>query len=396
MKKYLALLLVLMMVAVAPMAMAADPIKVGAISSLSGALQDYGEQFQKGFLLGLEYATDGTNEVAGRPIELVWEDTTNTPDVAKERTLKLLERDKVEVVIGYASSGDAVACLPLFEEFETVCIVEPAAADTLLSAQNWNEYVFRTGRTSGQDALGMAAMIKEQAEAGDKVAIFGPDTTFGYSMAEPFAAALADSGLEVMSPEYVPQDASDFTPYILRIKEAQPKYLYVIWAGANSPWRQLMEHDLGSAGITICTGTPELAQLRGMTDLAGSDALGVSIYYYTAVPQSDMNDWLVEKHLEAYGIQPDFFTCGGFAAAMAFATAMEKTGGVTDPAVLIPAMEGMEFETPSGMRWFRTEDHQAMQPLFQISYEDEGLDHPVPTLIRVLEADLVAPPILNQ
>jgi len=396
MKKLVAVTLVLVMALASTMAFAADPMKVGLISSLSGALQDYGDQFKKGFLLGLEYQTGGTNEVAGRPVEIIWEDTTNTPDVAKERTLKLLDQDKVEIVIGYAASGDAIACLPLFEEFETVCIVEPAAADTVLSANNWNPYIFRTGRTSGQDALGMAAMLKEVAQPGDKVAIFGPDTTFGYSMAEPFAKALENSGLEVMAPEYAPQDAADFTPYILRIKEAQPQFLYVIWAGANSPWKQLMEQDLSSAGVTICTGTPDLAQLRGMNELAGSDALGVSIYYYTAVPESAMNDFLVKEHLERFGVQPDFFTCGGFAAAVAFTTAMEKTGGVTDPKVLIPAMEGMEFETPSGMRWFRPEDHQAIQPLFQISYADEGLDHPVPQLLRVLDAELVAPGILNK
>ena len=93
-----------------------EVLKIGAITSLSGALQDYGECYQRGFLLGLEYMTQGTNVVAGRPIEVIWEDTTNTPDVAKERTLKLLEQDKVEMATGYDSSGDAVGGLPVFEE----------------------------------------------------------------------------------------------------------------------------------------------------------------------------------------------------------------------------------------------------------------------------------------
>jgi branched-chain amino acid transport system substrate-binding protein len=70
-----------------PTETAKAPIKIGAMTSLSGALQDYGKQMQQGFMLGLEYATDGKMEVAGRKIEVIWEDTTNVPDVAKERAL---------------------------------------------------------------------------------------------------------------------------------------------------------------------------------------------------------------------------------------------------------------------------------------------------------------------
>jgi len=61
------------------------PIRIGALASLSGALQDYGQQMRRGFELGLKYATDGTMEVAGRKIEVIWEDTTTVPDVARER-----------------------------------------------------------------------------------------------------------------------------------------------------------------------------------------------------------------------------------------------------------------------------------------------------------------------
>ncbi len=70
---------------------------------------------------------------------------------------------------------------------------------------------------------------------------------------------------------------------------------------------------------------------------------------------------------------PDFFTCGGMAAASAVVAAIKKAGG-TDTEKLIAAMEGMEFDTPKGKMIFRKEDHQAMQSMyvFQVKAERQG------------------------
>lgn len=369
-----------------------EVIKIGAIASLSGALQDYGEQMEKGFTLGLEYATNGTLEVAGKKIEVIWEDTTNVPDVARERTMKLLEQDKVDIVTGYTSSGDAGASLDLFEEFKTVVVVEPAAADAIISADLWNRYMFRTGRTSGQDALAMSSIILN-TKPDAKVAVFVPDSTYGHGMADPFLAALEGTDVTVTQVEYAPVDATDFSPYFLRIKDSNPDYLYVSWAGANNPWRQLLELGLHNEGITIAAGASELAQLKGMKDLATLGTIGYSVYYPT-VPDNEVNDWLVERHNEVYGSNPDYFTSGGMAAAMAIVKALEESNGDTDPEVLIPIMEGMEFDTPTGRRWFREEDHQAMTEIFEIEYT-EGDDHAIPVYVRTIPHEDVEPPITN-
>src|SRR4051794_35075038 len=59
----------------------AGTIKIGVLASLTGALESYGKQTKQGFELGLEYATDGTNEIAGKKIEVVYEDTETKPEV---------------------------------------------------------------------------------------------------------------------------------------------------------------------------------------------------------------------------------------------------------------------------------------------------------------------------
>ncbi len=366
-----------------------SPIKIGGLTSLSGALQDYGVQMQRGFMLGLEYATDGTMAVAGRSLEVIWEDTTTVPDVARERALKLLDEDKVDMLVGPASSADAAALLGLAEEYEKLLMIEPAAADFLTGA-NWNRYAFRTGRSTAQDANAMAAVIMHN-KPNAKVATLAPDSAFGHASVDPFVAALAEKGGELLIQEFPPADTTDFTPFILRIRQEKPDFLYVIWAGANNPWGQLMELNLQEEGIEITTGAPEIAALKMMGDLAGMH--GFTVYYH-GVAQNPINEWLVTKHKEKYNSPPDIFTSGGMAAAMALVTALEKTEGNTDTELLIETLRGMEFESPTGKRWFREEDHQAMQPLFEIKLEEvSGVDHIVPTLVRVIPAEEVAPPI---
>lgn len=96
------------------------------------------------------------------------------------------------------------------------------------------------------------------------------------------------------------------------------------------------------------------------------------------------------------GDVPDLFTPGGMSAALAIVEALKKTEGDTDSAKLIETMEGMSFESPKGTMTFRPEDHQALQSLYAVKLENrEGLDYPVPVLIRELTPEETAPPIRN-
>ena len=369
-----------------------NTIKIGAITSLSGGLQDYGEQFQKGFLIGLDYATDGTNEVAGKKIEVIWEDTATSPEVAKERTLKLLDEDKVDIIAGYASSGDAGACLDLAEEYEKIMVIDPAAADTITGAL-WNKYVFRTGRNSAMDAEAVAEVMMNEFPNGT-VAILAPDSSYGHSTADPVKKAVERRGGSVIAEEFAPIDSSDFSPYILRIKDKKPDYLFVVWAGANHPWKQLGENNILEEGIKISTHLAEFAALKTMDPMIGMNGFTV---YHNTLPDNDVNDYLVKKHLELYDSLPDLFTQGGTSAAIAIVTALEKSKGVTDAETLMAIMKGMEFESPTGTRFFRKEDHQAMQNLYSVKLGERGADtdYPVPELVAIIPWEDVAPPIAN-
>ena len=120
-------------------------------------------------------------------------------------------------------------------------------------------------------------------------------------------------------------------------------------------------------------------------------------YYYHEIPKNPVNDWLVQEHRKRFNNEPpDFFTAGGFAAAMAVVTAIQKAGG-TDTEKLIQAMEGMEFDSPKGKMVFRKEDHQALQAMYDFKLVSRP-DVPwlVPMLTRELTPQETAPPILNK
>ena len=368
----------------------AGTIKVGVLASLTGALESYGKQTQKGFELGLEYATNGTMEVAGKKIEVVWEDTETKPEVAVQKATKLLEDDGVDFLVGSSSSGDTLAVLPLAEEYEKIMIVEPAVADSITGSE-FNPYIFRTARNSSQDAYAAAAAI---ADEGVKIATFAPDYSFGWDGVSAFKAAAEKLGAEIVAEEYADPAATDFTSNLQKIIEAKPDYLFVVWAGANSPWNQIADLKLQEKGIKISTGAPDIVALQMMGPLVGME--GFSVYYHT-LPDNEVNDWLVEEHKARYnGEVPDLFTPGGFSAAVAIVSALEKSGGDADGNTLIPLMEGMSFETPKGTMTFRAEDHQALQTMYSVRLETvDGVDYPVPVLIRELSPEETEPPIMN-
>jgi branched-chain amino acid transport system substrate-binding protein len=392
--RYLCVLSFLIVAFCTSPAMAADPIKIGIIQGLSGAYEIYGKAEVTGFEMGLEYFTKGTNKIIGRDVKLVVEDTQLKAARAKMLLTKLYSDDKVDLAIGPTSSGVALAVLPVAQEFKKILIVEPAVADSI-TGENWNRYIFRTGRNSSQDAISNAVAV---AKPGVSIACIGQDYAFGRDGIAAYKVAAEKLGAKIVHEEYADPKGTDFTAPIQRIIEAlkdlpQPKYVWVIWAGKNSPITQLIDAGLDKYGIEITTGGNVFAVLKTMKPLKGM--IGATYYYYEN-PKNEVNDWLVSEHLKRFNEPPDFFTCGGFAAAAAVVEAITKAGS-TDTEKLITAMEGMEFMTPKGMMKFRKEDHQALQSMFAFKLDVKpDVEWAIPELIRVLSMEETAPPIMNK
>jgi branched-chain amino acid transport system substrate-binding protein len=380
--------------ALAATSASADDLKIALIYGKSGPLEAYAKQTETGLRMGLEYATKNTMTVDGRKIVLITKDDQGKPDLAKAALAEAYQDDKVDIAIGTTASGAALAMLPIAEENKKVLIVEPAVADAI-TGDKWNRYIFRTGRNSSQDAIANAVAIGKQ---GVTIATLGQDNAFGRDGISAFKEALAKTGATLAAEEYVPPTTTDFTAAGQRLFDAlkdKPgrKIIWVIWAGGGDPLTKLQDMDPKRYSIELSTGSNILPALAAYKRLPGMEG---AAYYYYGIPKNPINDWLVAEHQKRFNTPPDFFTAGGFAAAMAAVTAVEKAKS-TDTEKLIAVMEGMEFDTPKGKMVFRKEDHQALQSMYHFRIRvDPNLPWADNELVRELKIEDMDIPIRNK
>src|SRR5919106_5978488 len=206
---------------------AAAPVKVGIIYSRTGLLSAYGAQYIQGLRLGLSYATNGTNRVGGRQIEITAVDDAGDPAKAVSAAKDLIGQG-YKIIGGSTSSGVALQIAPLAEQNKVLNISGPAATDAITGA---NRYTFRSGRQSIQDVLAVKEILGKGV--GKKITVFAQDSAFGQGNAAAVRAILGGRGHTVSS-IFVPLSANDFTPFAQQAKQANPDLLFVAWAGTTA------------------------------------------------------------------------------------------------------------------------------------------------------------------
>ncbi len=383
-------LAVALSMALAGTALARD-IKVAHVYDKTGALEAYAKQTQAGLLLGLEYATKGTMMVGSDKIVVIERDNQGKPDVAKAQLAAAYSDDGADIAIGPTSSNNALAMLPVAEEYKKILLVEPAVADSITGAK-WNRYIFRTGRNSSQDAISNAVALDQKDVT---IATLAQDYAFGRDGVKAFKGALKNA--KVVHEEYLPTTTTDFTAGAQRLFDAlkdKPgrKIIFLLWAGAGNPFK-IIDLDPKRFGIELATGGNILPAMAAYKQLPGMEG---ATYYYYGIPKNPINDWLVTEHQKRFNAPPDFFTAGGMSAGIALVETLKKSGGKTDAETLIAAMEGLSFETPKGTMTFRKEDHQAMQSMYHFKIAvDPALAWGVPELVREIKPADMDVPIQN-
>ncbi len=392
-RRHIGLLAVTVALAIAGPAFAqSKEIRIAHVHSVTGPLEAYGKQTTTGLMMGLDYATGGTMTVAGRKIVVIEKDTQGKPDVGKSLLAAAYADDKADLAIGPTSSGVALAMLPVAEEYKKVLLVEPAVADSI-TGDKWNKYIFRTGRNSSQDAISNAVALDQD---GTLIATLAQDYAFGRDGVKAFKDALKKA--KIVHEEYLPTSTTDFTAGAQRLIDAlkdQPgrKIIFIIWAGAGNPFK-IADLDLKRYRIEIATGGNILPAMAAYKNFPGMEG---AAYYYFGIPKNPINDAMVAAHYKAFKTPPDFFTAGGFSAAMAIVTALKKTNGDASAKALIPAMEGMSFDTPKGKMTFRKEDHQAMQSMYHFRIKDDpAFAWGVPELVKEIKPEEMDVPIRNK
>jgi branched-chain amino acid transport system substrate-binding protein len=367
-------------------------IRIAHIYSKTGPLEAYGKQTAIGFMMGLDYATQGSMTIAGKKLVVIEKDDQGKPDLGKSLLATAYSDDKADLAVGPTSSGVALAMLPVAEEYKKILLVEPAVADSI-TGEKWNKYIFRTGRNSSQDAIANAVAVDK---AGVTIATLAQDYAFGRDGVKAFKDTIKQAKL--VHEEYLPTNTTDFTAgaqrLIDRLKD-QPgrKIIFIIWAGAGNPFK-IADLDLKRYGIEIATGGNILPAMASYKNFPGMEG---ATYYYFGIPKNATNDAMVARHYNQFKTPPDFFTAGGFSAAMAVVTALKNSNGDARTNTLIKTMEGMSFETPKGKMTFRAADHQAMQSMYHFKIKvDPAFNWGVPELVHEIRAEEMQVPVRNK
>ena len=344
-------------------------------------------------IINIPYSIDYCAAVSvGRPITIIEKDNGSDPETGANQARELIEAEGAEILVGNISSGVALAIMPIVEENDVIFIAEPAAAPQI-TADNFSPNTFRTSRTSYQDALVMGNGLLDMGSTFVQIA---PDYAFGIGSACSFYPVVKDGGGEFVlndTPEgcgtiFAPIDTTDFTPYINQILDSGADVLIVTWAGAGfAPLFQQM----GQLGVfdemIVGTGVGDNQTLAaGYADAVGS--VGIQVYHYT-LPENEINDWLVQRHIEEYGTPPDLWAAGGMMAAIMLVEGLEETLGDTEAANLIAVYEdNFMFEGPKGLVVIRPSDHVALQTLYFVQVTNvTDPDLKFVELIRALEPE---------
>jgi len=370
-----------------------DSAKIALVHGLSGhPFEVFSKQTETGFMMGLEYATNGTMEVKGRKIEVISKDTQFKPDVARAVLEEAYADDEALIAVGGTSSGVTKAMLPIAAEYERVLLIATAVAESLTGPDS-NKYVFKTSRNSSMDMEAQAKALNPQNDL--YVATLAEDYAYGRDGVAAFKRAIEGTGANLVSEEYVPLKTTDYTATAERLFAAlkdKPgrKVVLIYVAGSGDPIGSLAGLKPERFDIEISTGGHVLPVLERYKAVPGMEG---ATYYYYDIPKNPVNDWLVTEHQKRHDSPPDFFTAGGMVAAMAVVKALE-TAEKWDTESLIASMKGMSWDTPKGPMMFRKEDHQALQSMYHFKIRvDDNVKWAIPEGVREIQASEMNLPI---
>jgi branched-chain amino acid transport system substrate-binding protein len=360
----------------------AAPVKIAIITSTTGPLAGYGAEYTQGFKAGLDYATDGTGEVDGRTLDISYVDDTGDADKAVTAAKDAIGNG-TQIIAGTASSGIALAVAEQAAQNKILYISGPAAADAITGV---NDYTFRSGRQTMQDVATAGTFVG--GLTGKKIVVFAQDTAFGQGNVAGVQAVLGAKGATVTG-ELVPEDATEFTPFAQKIRDAAPDMVFVAWAGATTGamWQALSQQGVFDT-IPVVTGLGDIASFGAYGD--ASEGISFLNHYFGGAAGTDIEKTMI-KFLDKNGQKADLFTPDGFVAAQMIVHAIKKGGG-DDVTKMIKSLEGWNFDSVKGQLTIRAKDHALIQPMFQAKLKASGATF-VPELIKIVDADTVAPPL---
>ena len=303
-----------------PLISDAKPIKVGIILPLTGEKAAFGEIEKNSFIMALN-EINKAGGVKGSKIELLIEDDTGKPDVARGATEKLVSKDNVVMLGGGYGSSETYAIAGVAQQKKLPLLVNTGSADRI-TEQGWN-YVFRLNPPVSEYSAAAESFLKEVAKP-KAAAILFENTLFGTSGSKEFEKSCKDLGIQVALKEGYESGAVDFKPLLIKVKNANPDLIYMISyiMDASLLMRQSMELDInpklfigGAAGFTL----PEFLQN------AGKAAEGVfsADLWVPSLPYPGAMDYY-NSYKKLYGKDTEYHGAEAYAAMYVIADVLKR------------------------------------------------------------------------
>jgi branched-chain amino acid transport system substrate-binding protein len=206
-------------------AAAQETIKIGVTQPLTGAFAASGNYVAQGAKIA-EEEINKAGGVLGKKLQLIIEDNKSNPTEAVATAEKLINSDKVPVLMGAWSSTLTLAVMPKLEEYKVPMLVETSSSGKITTSGN--PYVFRISPTSEMEAKAFAPLFKSM---GIKKADFlATNNDFGLGASKEFSAAARQNGVEVGAMETMDPKATDFSAQLAKIKASGGDTLFVTTA----------------------------------------------------------------------------------------------------------------------------------------------------------------------
>ncbi|RAI31807.1 ABC transporter substrate-binding protein [Rhodoplanes serenus] len=317
------------------------PFKIGLLTVKTGPLAQGGIQMEQGIVTLLKQRN---NTFAGRKVELISADTGGNPAGAKTKASELIERDRVDVVLGPLAAFEMLAINDYIRQQGTPVMSLAGAED--ITQRLANPWVMRGSASSAQccHALGDYAAKELKYK---RAATISEDFAFGYEQMSGFQRVFEEEGGKVVKKLWPPMITPDYTPYIAQFGNVD--CVVNGFAGSNPVKFMRAYADLGMKRIPLLAGWTAMddALLKSL----GDEAVGVvSAAWYSASLDNPVNKQFVADMAKDYNVIPGGYSAGMYVAGQVVEAALAKTGGkADDKKALNEALRGVSLtETPRG------------------------------------------------
>lgn len=330
-------------------AKAADTVKVGVISVLSGPLAVIGN----GEKWSAEMAVNDFGTVLGKKIELVARDHAYNPGIANEKAKELYEKEKVDVIIACPNSAAALAVAQQ-ALIHKKPFISTSAGTTDLIGKHCNRYVIKWNYNDYMLATTVGLWGAEHL--GKRWYTITSDYAWGHDLLKHFTAALKKKGGVHLGNDMVALRTADYSPYILNAIKAKPDVLVLLNVGKDTvnSTKAAVEFGLKKTCKIVHALLFE-PNIRGAGPQVFADGYCAASWHWK-VDNPGAREY-ADKYLKLHGERPHFMAAAVYSATWQYLEAV-KRAGTTDPEAVIKALEGHTFRDMfANPGYIRPEDH---------------------------------------